>query len=221
MNRFEPRLDVLPKPQQALWPDLRQVPKGFVLYGGTGLSLRLGHRQSIDFDFFTSEKIIPERLIQTIPFLADGKVLQNESQTLTMAIDRGGLVKVSFFGGLNMGRVRDPEETIDGILRVASLLDIAATKAKVVQQRAESKDYIDIIAILDHGIKLSEMLGAARALYGDPFNPMFTIKSLSYFGDGDLHVLSQRQKQQLVLAASERFDIPEVVRVSDALSGLC
>ncbi len=221
MNRFEPRLDVLPRPQQALWPDLRQVPKTFVLYGGTGLSLRLGHRQSIDFDFFTSEKLIPERLIQTIPFLTDGKVLQNESQTLTMAIDRGGAVKVSFFGGLNMGRVRDPEETIDGILRVASLLDIAATKAKVVQQRAESKDYLDIIAILDHGIKLPEMLGAARALYGDQFNPMFTMKSLSYFGDGDLHVLSPRQKQQLVLAASERFDIPEIARVSDALSGLC
>ena len=37
---------------RALWPDLAEVPHSFVLYGGTALALRLGHRISEDFDFF-------------------------------------------------------------------------------------------------------------------------------------------------------------------------
>jgi hypothetical protein len=53
VNTFEPRLDVLPPSQVALWPDLRAVRESFVLYGGTALALRLGHRASVDFDFFS------------------------------------------------------------------------------------------------------------------------------------------------------------------------
>lgn len=48
---FQPRLDILPPAQRALWDELGGLPHGFVLYGGTALALRLGHRQSIDFDF--------------------------------------------------------------------------------------------------------------------------------------------------------------------------
>lgn len=51
---FEPRLDILPKSQRELWPDLDAVPSDFVLYGGTALALQLGHRISEDFDFFSS-----------------------------------------------------------------------------------------------------------------------------------------------------------------------
>ncbi len=51
---FRPRLDIMPAGQRRLWPDLsRRCRAVFVLYGGTGLALRLGHRQSVDFhDFF-------------------------------------------------------------------------------------------------------------------------------------------------------------------------
>ena len=51
-NEFSPRLDILPPPQISLWPELGQVPADFALYGGTALALHLGHRESIDFDFF-------------------------------------------------------------------------------------------------------------------------------------------------------------------------
>jgi hypothetical protein len=54
INSFSPRLDVLPATQRRLWPELRGVPPQFVLYGGTALALRLGHRHSVDFDFFSS-----------------------------------------------------------------------------------------------------------------------------------------------------------------------
>ena len=55
MTTFEPRLDILPAAQRKLWPELKPVQQqGFVLYGGTAIALRLGHRQSVDFDFFSS-----------------------------------------------------------------------------------------------------------------------------------------------------------------------
>jgi hypothetical protein len=50
-DRFAPRLDILPEPQQRLWPELAEIPAEFVLYGGTAVALHLGHRQSVDFVF--------------------------------------------------------------------------------------------------------------------------------------------------------------------------
>jgi Nucleotidyl transferase AbiEii toxin, Type IV TA system len=63
-NVFNPRLDILPDVQQRLWPELAQTPDNFTLYGGTAIALRLGHRQSVDFDFFalTSSFEPPQQL---------------------------------------------------------------------------------------------------------------------------------------------------------------
>ncbi|MBF0334499.1 MAG: nucleotidyl transferase AbiEii/AbiGii toxin family protein, partial [Alphaproteobacteria bacterium] len=52
MTRFAPRLDILPPAQRRLWDALSAVPPEFVLYGGTAIALHLGHRRSVDFDFF-------------------------------------------------------------------------------------------------------------------------------------------------------------------------
>jgi hypothetical protein len=68
---FEPRLDVLPECQRRLWPELDAVPSDFVLYGGTGLALQLGHRVSEDFDFFSSSGFDPSELRLRLPFFKD------------------------------------------------------------------------------------------------------------------------------------------------------
>lgn len=57
-------------------------------------------------------------------------------------------------------------------MRAASLLDLAGTKLKALLQRVEAKDYRDIAALLEHGIKLEDILGSARALFGVAFNPL-------------------------------------------------
>jgi hypothetical protein len=54
---FTPRLDILPPAQRTLWPHLIQVPGYFVLYSGTAIALRLGYRQSADFDFFSDVEL--------------------------------------------------------------------------------------------------------------------------------------------------------------------
>lgn len=89
-------------------------------------------------------------------------------------------------------------------LQTASLLDLAGTKAAVVQRRAEAKDYRDIDALLRDGrIDLPRALASARAIYGPSFNPQITLKALSYFGDGNLPTQPREMQDRLARAARE------------------
>ena len=124
---FTPKLYILPPAQRRLWDELEQTPQEFVLYGGTALALRLGHRHSEDFDFFSNLFFAPESFRRRIPYLQTAEVTQVNANTLTAIVDRGGPVKVSFFGGLALNRVRDPDVTEDNRIQLASLLDVAAT----------------------------------------------------------------------------------------------
>jgi len=142
MQEFSPRLEILPASQRRLWTELFSVPHEFVLYGGTALALHLGHRSSVDFDFFGSRALEQPALETGIPFLAGAKVIQRSTNTLSLIVDRGGPVKVSFFGVPNLPRLAPPHVSKGNGLQVASLLDLAGTKASVVQLRAEARDYV-------------------------------------------------------------------------------
>jgi Nucleotidyl transferase AbiEii toxin, Type IV TA system len=120
-----------------------------VLYGGTALALHLGHRTSVDFDFFGARAFEPARLASTMPFLAGATITQQQPNTLSVSVDRGGPVKISFFGLPALGRLAAPLIAPDNGVQVASLLDSAGAKAAVVQQRAGAKDYLDIDAPLE------------------------------------------------------------------------
>lgn len=202
MSQFSPHLEILPPPQIALWRELSHVPPNFVLYGGTALALHLGHRNSVDFDFFGNRTLDPSQLEREIPFLRGSNIIQRETNTLSAIVDRNGPVKVSFFGVPNLRRLSSPVVAADNGLPVASLLDLAGTKASVVQLRAEAKDYIDIDALITAGkVDLSTALSAAQHIYGQTFNPQITLKALSYFDDGDLRQLPEDTKSRLVTAA--------------------
>lgn len=210
---FRARLDILPPAQRRLWDELGGVPEHFVLYGGTAIALRLAHRQSEDFDFFADREIDPDSLYRTAPFLQGARITQQEPNTLTCLVDRGGPVRVSFFGLPHVRRIRAPLRAEDIGLRVASLLDLAGTKAAVVQQRAQAKDYLDIDALITQGgIDLATHLAAARAMYGAHFAPTPTLKALAYFGDGDLPTLANDIKRRLAQAAGavDPFRLPDL-----------
>ena len=212
-----PRLDILPPPQRGLWSELTGIPSGFVLYGGTALALRLGHRTSEDFDFFSNESFRPDDLERRVHLLTGASRLQSSPNTLVAQVDRNGPVKLSFFGGLRLRRVHDPEPVEGNGLLVASLLDLAATKVKVVQDRAEAKDYIDLSRLLEEGVELSQALGAAQAVYGKSFNPLLSLKALAYFDDGDLRSLPESVRSRLTQGV-QRVD-PEGIPQIDVLTG--
>lgn len=133
MKKFIPHLEILTPGQRLLWHELDQIPAEFTLYGGTAVALHLGHRQSVDFDFFGKRPFDPAKLQASIPFLADAQVVQRERNTLTAIVNREGAVTVSFFGVPNLPRLAPPLVSDGNGLKVASLLDLAGTKASVVQ----------------------------------------------------------------------------------------
>ncbi len=195
---FAPQLSVLPEAQRKLWPELAQVPGHFVLYGGTAVALHYGHRASVDFDFFTSEPVNPDELMRSLPFLRGGKPVQVAANTLDVEVTRGAVIKIQFLGGLSYRRVRDPLETDDKVARVASPLDLLATKLRTIWMRSQAKDFLDIDELLRRGVGLKNGLGAAYAVFHGEFNSHISLRGLGYFNDGDLPSLPQQVKERLV-----------------------
>ena len=215
-------MEVLPPAQQSLWPELRHAPAlGFTLYGGTAIALRLGHRASVDFDFFSERPLDREAIKAAFPFAATSTTLQDQDNTWVILAPAGNTeserVKVSFFGTIAFGRVAEPDFTDDGVLQVASFDDLMATKVKVVLQRAEAKDYRDVAAMLSAGVSLSRGLSSARLFFGPNFQPSESLKALVYFNDGDLATLTAAEKAALVNAVKAVRDLPDVALVSKHL----
>ena len=220
---FLPRVDVLPHAQRLLWPQLRPAAAlGFTLYGGTAIALRLGHRESVDFDFFSEAPLNRVALTAAIPALAKATTVQDERNSWVMLVPNDeeptAFVKLSFLGTIAFGRVGEPDFTDDGVLRVASLADLMATKVKVVSQRAEAKDYRDVAAMLNAGESLPQGLAAACTLFGPNFQPSESLKALTYFHDGDLHALTLADRTCLVDAVKAVHTLPSAGLMSKSLS---
>jgi len=169
------------------------VPSEFVLYGGTGLALQLGHRASEDFDFFSSSGFDPDRLRSRLPFFrdldpADPDVwVHRRRDNLEAFVNRcGGVVKVAFFGGLDtLQRIEDPRRATGSRVQVASLVDLAGMKMRVIQVRGNWKDYVDIHTLVSHGLDVPTGLAAAKAI-DRSFDPTTSIRALQFYGDGTL-----------------------------------
>jgi Nucleotidyl transferase AbiEii toxin, Type IV TA system len=198
-DAFEPQLDILPLAQRRLWPELAATPSHFTLYGGTAIALRLGHRQSVDFDFFTEVLFEPRALADSIPYLRGATIRQSAANTLTVTVERDGPVRLSFFGGLRIGQVAEAETVAGPRFNVAALIDLAGMTAAVVTQRAEARDYLDIHALLTIAhIPLSSMLAAATVIYGNEFNPLVSLKAIAYHDDLALAGLSPEARRDLI-----------------------
>jgi len=187
---FRTRRDILPPGQKKLWPLLAPIKDmGYCLYGETALALRFGHRRSMDFDFFTERTLDRKALETALPWFRRGTVLRAEPDThvLLAAVPRSRReVKVSFFGGLRIGRVGTPDLSDDGVILVASVRDLLATKLKALFDRVEPRDYLDIAEILSRGGDLLQGLSDAGALFGKPFSPAECLRILCWFGEHGL-----------------------------------
>jgi hypothetical protein len=203
---FAPRISALPERQRRIWPRLAQLPLDAVLYGDSALALRLGHRASLDFDLFVPHGFAPRDLFAAAPFLRAGSVVQSAPDTLVVRIDD---VRISLFG-VDIGAVADPELATDNALPVASLRDLGATKAKTLLDRAESKDYLDLGALLEAGLPLEGMLADAAAIFGPSFNSLLALKAATYFEEGDLPELPPAVMARLRRAAAGVARIPVV-----------
>jgi hypothetical protein len=216
---FEPRTDILPAAQREIWPWLGPAVRlSFVLYGGTAIALHLGHRQSIDFDFFRWQPLGKNDLEKSFVFMPDASAIQEAENTLVLMVPMpSGPVKLSFFGGLGIGRINEPFRTNDSILLVASPEDLLATKLKAILDRAEAKDYRDISALLTAGISLPRALGGFAKMYRK--DPGLALRAIGFFEDGDLVSLSATDRDVLRAARDKVLEVPDVPVIFGSLAG--
>ncbi len=150
----------------------------FYLAGGTALALQLGHRQSVDLDFFikklpTHQKIL-DNLRREKPF-----ILPSDETGLNLEIQS---VKVSFLQ--YPYPLLEPTLDYEG-LKLAGILDIACMKLNAVMQRGEKKDFYDLFEILQK-YSLEEILSSHEEKFKDfETEKLSLLKALLYFDDAD------------------------------------
>src|SRR3972149_5085745 len=130
--------EILTENQLKLLPLLKDFSKDYILVGGTAVALHIGHRQSIDFDLFSSKKIkrksIKNYLIQKkYPV---NKLIKEEEDQIHFIIND---VKVTFF---QYPFVINDLIDFDGIIKIPSLLNLSAMKAFALGGRGKWKDYV-------------------------------------------------------------------------------
>ena len=147
------------------------------LVGGTALALQLGHRKSIDLDFFGTIDCEAEYLRESIAGIASRTILKESPHIHIYIVD-----------GIKVDIVNYKYPWLDDVvleqgLRLASVSDIAAMKITAIIGRGTKKDFIDIAFLLHH-FSLEEILHFYAAKYNDS-SVFMAMKSLAYFDDAE------------------------------------
>src|SRR3989344_753644 len=150
----------------------------FYLAGGTALALQIGHRTSIDFDFYSQKNFSSSQLAQHIKkTFPDAKILFTEEDTLKTEV---GNTELSFFYYSN--KMLESFNKFQG-LRLASLADIGAMKLAAIVQRGTKRDFIDVYFLFNI-YTLPELIDFTIKKYPG-YQPMLILRSLIYFEDAE------------------------------------
>ncbi len=150
---------------------------GFRLVGGTALALQLGHRKSIDLDFFNPEKVDLESLRTAFENSFKTEIVQSFPAGLLMMVDG---VKVDIIRH-NYPWLQEPLNY--NTLQIAQLKDISAMKVNAICGRGSKKDFFDIYFLLQY-FSINEIAEFFVKKYAN-YNPMMVLKSLAYFQDAE------------------------------------
>ncbi|MEK7209114.1 MAG: nucleotidyl transferase AbiEii/AbiGii toxin family protein [Patescibacteria group bacterium] len=179
------RLDVLPSVTHKAF--LRCIHLSFFssdnwyLAGGTALSLQAGHRQSVDLDFFTSQKTFDEKRTEEI--LSETKKWETSSLARNTLYGKFFNAKISLIA-YPFFRPAEPFLQI-GTVQVLTPLDIAAMKIVAISQRGRKRDFIDLYWLCRNRLTLYESLERAEHQYKVKQNRNHLLKSLVYFEDAE------------------------------------
>jgi predicted nucleotidyltransferase component of viral defense system len=172
--------NILTDEMQKIYSKLGEFRDDFYLAGGTGLALLVGHRASVDFDFF-SDKPIKKTLLKKIEETFSRfriQIILNTSNELTVIIDN---TKITFLY-YPFSQVLQLET--DNGIQILSIKEILATKAYSVGRRGVYKDYVDLyVGLNENLITLSEILDIAKKKYGLVFNDRLFLEQLLYLDD--------------------------------------
>ena len=177
-------LEVLTPPQREVLRLLAPhvIREGFYLGGGTALALRLGHRRSVDFDWFR-EKGIPDPLRCARDLQSRGlplEVERTDPDTLHALVRGVRVTLLAYPYPLLQPAAESPQLGS----RLASLDDLAAMKLAAVSQRGIRRDFFDVEALGRAGLDLPRMLSLYQAKYGVR-DVGHVLAALTYFDDAE------------------------------------
>ena len=155
-----------------------KIPEPFALGGGTNVALRLGHRVSVDLDFFTDESFDKNNLFKIISKeFSSSELLFEQNQTMLFFINdvRVDFVQYPFPWLL-------PFETIEDV-RLISIKDIIPMKLQAVSNRFSKKDYWDIAFLLNKH-SLTEQIDIFKEKFPQ-IDPGYIIHSLTNFQEAE------------------------------------
>lgn len=155
---------------------LKKIQKLPSIVGGTALALQIGHRKSVDLDFF-GHIADTEVVIEELRSIGNLTILKSSAHIHIFVLNNVKIDIVDY----SYKWLSDFIEC-DGI-RLADLNDIAAMKLAAITGRGTKKDFIDLY-FLSERYTLPQMLSFYREKYPDGSDFM-VLKSLSYFDDAD------------------------------------
>jgi len=147
------------------------------LVGGTALALHIGHRKSVDLDFFGTITADEYELSKQLTETGQATILKKTENIKIYVIDGIKTDIVNF----HYKWLASP--LIESGLVLAGMEDIAAMKLSAITGRGTKKDFIDLFFLLEH-FRLKQMLDFYLQKYPDG-SEFIVLKSLSYFDDAE------------------------------------
>jgi predicted nucleotidyltransferase component of viral defense system len=155
------------------------LAQNFYLAGGTALAIQLGHRESIDLDFFCREEFSNSKLKEELSKIGDYFLTSEEEGTLHGTLDD---VKLSFLK-YDYAQLY-PLLEFEGI-NLADLRDIAAMKIDAISSRGSKKDFLDLYFLLEK-YSLAELIAFFEKKFkGIRYNKLHILKSITFFTEAE------------------------------------
>lgn len=202
--------DILDDERRAALPKLKTLREDFYLAGGTALALQLGHRDSVDFDFFSERSFDTSVWYARLrdAFGSDSIVkTQEEKDTLSVVVQGDILISLFSYPYPLIELLVEDEN-----MRLAGMTDIGCMKLSAIISRSSIKDYVDLYFILKRIPLVSLLESAARKM--PDLDRNLVLKSLAYFEDIREEPLSFKHGQAVSLDEVRTFLTQEVQRVA-------
>lgn len=153
----------------------------FYLAGGTALAMQLGHRLSVDLDFFTEEDFALQSLIISLNECMGEITIRNMSKGTINAIINGEKVSFLTYPYKNLFPLLSFREC-----PIADYRDIAASKLVTISQRGLMRDFYDLDTIIQKGLPFAEIIALMQKKY-PTINTIIPhiIRSIGYFEDAN------------------------------------
>ena len=169
----------------------------FYLVGDTALALQLGHRNSIDIDFFTQNNFTVTEIEAALKGGHSFTTTLAKNNTILSVVDN---VKTDFIK--HDYPLIHPPTTEEGIKYVGKE-DIAGMKIHaIIQSGKRLKDFIDIYFLLEH-FSMNQLIKFFSKKYTYS-NPIIALKAMTYFDDIDEDIDPPKLLAPLPLAAIKK-----------------